>query len=503
MLKAISRVLLFIPILLPLPINGQLQHGSANYSDATNYGTGSGHDSLFIFYTENNNKYIEAFSPSGDTVDFEWSAYNPATTSYVPFSTIHNTYSRLDISEAQGYRLVILGLGSNDTSRCWTMIDDFSIVIYNNDSILQGDTWIKTIPTPNKWCHLVRDIWARIDSAHLSYYNPQTGVPVYIHTDYFLSRNNWKAKPVAEEPGINHFVRNDDYWLNIDVQDPNWEDTWYILKATDPYGLQRSDSVFYKTIEPHADFSYRYIHLNNSAYYPGHSDNYYKIFYSDSIYNSYISAPALYYFKNLSINADTMIWYFGDKENMESGGDSILHTYQLPGSYKPVLIVYTYPAHLYDACTDTFPKADEALSDTNAYPIVIDEASIQGKSGSTGTNILPNILTCPSGRNNIFRFVDDVSITDFEIVIYNRYGKRVYHFKGNIRDWDGWDGHDKNSNRYVESGVYYYTVKDMNVLPDFETGKEVRLAKTYPSKDATGKAISSIYRGFIHVYNNE
>ena len=114
---------------------------------------------------------------------------------------------------------------------------------------------------------------------------------------------------------------------------------------------------------------------------------------------------------------------------------------------------------------------------------------------------LPNVFSCPDGESNYFRFIGDVSITLFEIAIYNRYGKRVYHFNGDIRDWDGWDGMDKNSNKYVNTGVYYYVVKEIRTLPDFETGRKPRL--TAGEGEEVVKGEPDIYKGFIHVYNTQ
>jgi hypothetical protein len=356
---------------------------------------------------------------------------------------------------------------------------------------------IKKIPDANKWCHQIRDITVTLDSAEMFYFNPLSGDQVSIHGSYPVSKSNWKAIPSAGA-GINRFIRVDDVILVFDVQNPNWLDTWYRITVQDQYGFKRSDSVFYETIEPHADFEFKYIPLDDSIYYPGKSENYYNLFYN-SVNYSYTSAPALFHFKNLSVNSDSLTWDFGDGIISGTKDDSIMHVYQLPGSYLPKLVAYASSDFIYGVCTDTFPTASDEVPD---YPIVVDEASLQ-KGDASSANQLPNVMTCPNGKNNIFRFLSDVSITDFEIVIYNRYGNRVYHFQGNIRDWEGWDGHDKGSNSYVETGVYYYAVKEINVLPDYETGREVRLAKDFPRNKKAKDQKNSLYCGFIHVYNNE
>ncbi len=404
-------------------------------------------------------------------------------------------------------RVIVSGDGISDTLRCWTLIDDFSVDIYDTDSIENDGEWIKTIPTVNKWCHLLHNIKARINAASLHYFNPITGDQISIAGEYPVGRNNWSANPSGPQDGADWFIMLDNYWLKVDVENPYWEDSWYKLTVKDQFGLTRSDSVFNETIEPHADFTFNYIRLDDSLYYPGHSDNYYDLFYDSTRYDN-VSAPALYKFKNRSVNAQVMTWYFGDGLSEASMADSILHTYQLPGSYAPVLVVSSTYDHLYDACTDTLEKLDST--------ILIGEASIANNAK------LPNVFSCPDGENNLFRFLDDVSITEFEIAIYNRYGKRVHHFKGDIRDWEGWDGRDKNTDRYVQTGVYYYVVKEMEILPEYETGRKVRLAYYYrddgTNTSTTGGSQSggsgqtgntseipksSIYYGFVHVYNTE
>jgi gliding motility-associated-like protein len=108
------------------------------------------------------------------------------------------------------------------------------------------------------------------------------------------------------------------------------------------------------------------------------------------------------------------------------------------------------------------------------------------------------VFTPPNGNVKYFRFYQDASITDFEIAIYNRFGKRVYHFAGNIRDWDGWDGTIKGSNRVVQTGVYYYVVKEIRGLPDFDSHIVGDL-----TKEGEDNSKNTIHRGFVHVYNTE
>ncbi len=90
--------------------------------------------------------------------------------------------------------------------------------------------------------------------------------------------------------------------------------------------------------------------------------------------------------------------------------------------------------------------------------------------------------------NDLFR-THDVSIYDFSIVIFNRYGNKVHEFNGQIRDWKGWDGKILNSNRDASEGIYYYVV---NTVQAFEVMEDGQLAvKKLNKKQQTG---------FVHLF---
>ncbi len=508
MFKRILLLPFILLLLIPGSLYSQLKRGSADYADLTEYEIAGSPDSVFIFFGENSDKYILATSPNGDSATFDWSYYDEGSGSFQPLTSVTDTISQITITENRCYRVQINGNGNNYEGRCWALINDFAVEIYNGEIIDWEGEQIKAIPESHQWCHLIRDIRARIDSADLGYINPDNGDPYKLELVYPGVRSNWTTRPVPGEPGINYFFQNDEYFLEIDIEDPYWEDSWYILRVTDNYGMSRSDSIFNETIEPHADYTYSYIRLDDSTYYPDRIERYYTDFYGSAY--EHISAPALFMFENLSVNGDTITWEFGDSLIEHSRADSVLHTYRLPGSYYPKLIAYNVVEHLYDVCADTFPKSNEEITGID-YPVVVEESEMTPKAS------LPNVFSCPDGENNYFRFIGDVSITFFEIAIYNRYGKRVYHFKGDIRDWDGWDGMDNNSKNYVHTGVYYYVVKEIKTLPDFETGRKPNLSNPPGGNEtgggtsntgdqtanSTGADSNTLYKGFVHVYNTQ
>lgn len=75
---------------------------------------------------------------------------------------------------------------------------------------------------------------------------------------------------------------------------------------------------------------------------------------------------------------------------------------------------------------------------------------------------IPNIFTPNSdGRNDIFKIIVDESevysfISDFEGVIYSRWGEKIYQWNNAA---EGWDGTIHSSNRKAANGTYYYFIQ--------------------------------------------
>jgi gliding motility-associated-like protein len=474
-MRVLSRLYISsIFIVLCLTTKAQLTSGSAECDTVTNYKISGIPDSIFIFTVENNNKFILAKSPNNGNATFVWGYYVPGT-GYTDLPAVSGTSSKIDtITSNLGYRVKITEGVQVFTYRCWVFVQDFKVNITSsiNDTISKNDIR----------CGFIKTLEADIEDEQFIYYHPDSLIPkpiTYIHP-YSIQWNS--NQPEAAKPVPQHS-------LQAGVDEPYWKDTWYIISViSKDTKLERKDSAFYKSIEPHAfygegDVAAEYIFLNDSVYYPGRSQRYYDEIYGEKYYEGDTrSAPATYRFINGSENFSEYTWNFGDSTKISlnsENSDSILHTYQLPGTYTTYLIAKKNVDFLYDPCYDTFPK-------TGAPPmqITVDPAK------SIDTTKIPNVFTPPNGTYKYWRFTEDVSIVDFEIFIFNRYGKKVYHFKGNIRDWEGWDGYNKETSKTVSTGVYYYIVKTIQPLPDFETKK--------PPED-----LNLVKKGFIHVYNTE
>ena len=71
----------------------------------------------------------------------------------------------------------------------------------------------------------------------------------------------------------------------------------------------------------------------------------------------------------------------------------------------------------------------------------------------------------PNGdqTNDVFAFLDNHAIQEFKVVIYNRWGKKIYEWSD---PKNGWDGTNKSGN-LVRDGVYFYSMTAVG-----ENGKE-------------------------------
>ncbi len=255
------------------------------------------------------------------------------------------------------------------------------------------------------------------------------------------------------------------------MSDPSWEDTWYIITITDKYGLQRSDSVYYKSIQSKAVIKADYISLDDTAEYP--LPKHYGYFYDAT--NT--SAPGRYKFDvSGSKNMAGYRLTFGDNEEVTKGKDTVVvvHEYQKPGDYWARLTT----------------KSGTPFECTSMDSVVV-SLDFANKSNFS----MPNVFT-PTGdihyffgfdknkadKTDIFRS-SDISVTYIEITVFTRSGKKVHEYAGNIRDWVGWDGTIMGSGQKAPTGVYFYVITRLNYYED----KENPIDKKF-------------LNGFIHLY---
>ena len=143
-----------------------------------------------------------------------------------------------------------------------------------------------------------------------------------------------------------------------------------------------------------------------------------------------ILTPTISY-QDQSTGANTWYWDFGDPIsgiNNNSLLQNPSHTYSTEGSYPVILVVLSD-----HGCIDTLKQTVEVIDDIL---------------------MIPNIIT-PNGdgKNDIFKITNIEKVPNNHLVIFNRWGKKVYEKDSYNNEWDGGKSPD---------GVYFIilTYKD-------------------------------------------
>jgi len=470
-----NNYILLLTIFLAIcgTLNSQIIAPEANYSDATEYIIDLERDSLFFFNYDNDSLFILTDTSGKGNIKINWQIFDRSTGL---FSTLPDTGTKLNVLSdtiGTGYRLI---QEETDTFTCWVIKNrefDIDIVRKDENGNLERGAYYCNDKTSDKGI----DIQVIIHSG-MYYVSMET-----LDTIEYNMKYNYSWETVYETGlfNINRGSKN----INFNDNNPYWDDQTYNLTVSDMASQEKTDEVFVESIFPKAGFKVEYIELDNADYYVDKDPSYYEI-YGNDFYKSdtNISAPALFRFTTKgnspdqnSENTHRYYWNFKDLSDSTTptATTDTLHEYLYWGEYLVTLTAEYRDSVRGLVCLDII-----SLDESNK--IVISRPKLNA----------PNAIAVPEG---IFRF-SDVSVINFEIVIYNRYGRRVHHFEGDIRDWDGWDGRNKNSNNYVPTGVYYYIVKDFS--------KSVPFRPPTPKKAVWfGSDSNNEYRGFFHVFNTE
>lgn len=459
------NIFLFIGIsLVSLHVTAQIAAPYANYSDTADYYMTSGPDSVFLFNSKNDSTFIIVDTQNYKGYSVAWEKYEQL----VGYQSITGG-EKLTVSPdtiAEGYRVTLTTTSDTVVSRCWVLTSNFDIEITSKGD---GDTLASSAYINCDWLYPIN---LKISDATLMYFNPLNWDTLTFENEYTIT---WEKELDDSEGGTMNRSREVDGVVTYRLVSPYWEDMWYTAVVVDSSGLEKKDSVYVKSYVPSAEFSLEDIELNDESYYSDRSDQYYNI-YDDSYYEGKNSVPAAFLFTSTSENTLEHYWIFGDtSKTKKTLVDTIVHTYYYWGSFETRLVA-----------KQTFPLVNLICYDTSeAQTIDIDAPSFSA----------PNAFSPPNGNTPYWRFFE-TSIEYFEIYIFNRYGKRVHEFKGNIRDWEGWNGKLNNTNRVVPSGVYFYVVKAYSYPNNIDEDENA-------SPEWTGTGDNEIHKGFIHLFNTE
>lgn len=152
-----------------------------------------------------------------------------------------------------------------------------------------------------------------------------------------------------------------------------------------------------------------------------------------SAYNSVSSGyePLQVTFDNLSSNADSYLWNYGDGVQQPlSNNSSVTHVYTQPGDYTVILTASN------GYCSDTWTTIITVIP---YPPLVIN---------------VPNVFTPNNDLSNDEYLIYTENASEMEVNIFNRWGN---HIKTLTELDKGWDG--KINGNEAEDGVYYMTYR--------------------------------------------
>lgn len=436
--------------------SAQVYSPMANDSFAAPYNPPGGTDRIFIYnepgYHGDLSASIRAVSADGQADwNFTWAVYDGVAKLYTALpGSFTGASSVMDtITVNSGYQVTISRGAETHVFRVWLIFNDFQVEITNKDAddkLLFGYYNCSSL-----------DLRADTTLVQGYYYNPDNGSRILLYNNYAV---RWSTNNTAASTPANRLITR--------VNSPPSEDTWYILHITDRFKLVRADSVFYESIQSDAKITAEFINLSDKDEYPG--DHNYESFYKDGVK----SAPGKYRFDiSASRNSTTYKIDFDDGEILETdtAGSNLVHEFRKPGTYNVVL-------------TTKSDKPYECPDSATA------EATLE-----YGKFLLPNVFTPNnSGENDKLELAsndafrsEDVSVITIDITIFDRAGRKVHMYSGNIRDWEGWTGNVMNSNREAPEGVYFYVITALFYYKN-------------PVKDPIK---NSIYKGFIHLYRQD
>lgn len=426
-------------------VHGQIKAPSASYVDVTNYVEHPYQDTVFVFNKTGKNSpdnigSLEINAPNGeDNWLFQWFRYDPVNR-YFDFLNPLKSENNVNSSSLQGlnsggYAVMFSNGIQMDTAVAWIFVNNFinrTVEIQNKDN--EGK-----LTEAGYICAYV-ELKANVETDTFYYYD-LTNDSMLVLSNYVSYA--WSSDPEGKNPNNSEEV----FRLPVirdRTYEPPTEDTHYFLEVTDKYGAKKTDTIFYETIQTKAvlDTIASPVTFNDGG-------QYYNTQKKDTR-----SAPFQVFFSpKESENAFKYIWNFGD-ENGDTTyytADSVEYIF-----YDPLKSPYTI---------SLTTVSEEGCESKDSVEIEIEESTLAvppyftPKVDQPGVNAPEFVTPNGDGSNDYFR-VYDVSIREFEIIIFNRWGRIVNQSKGSdIRDWKGWDGYMGNSRRPAPEGVYYYVLK--------------------------------------------
>lgn len=411
---------------------GQI-NSTAKYSQATKY---SESDSIYVYCaTEISDGQLTAYDSTGaGSFDFSWYKYNEDSHSFTDIVSTFSINSDSTSSTATalangGYKVVLSDGSTTQEYVAWIYISDqqnVEIQFHEENDC----NYLALITDP--YYHTTNYF-----DTPFYYFDPVT-------QDINVLQNKIDLYEWASSPDMDSFRSYNGPFTSI-AEDPTdnnselpTENTTFSVVVTDRFGCVTEDDTLYEAIETDADLSWTLLDDKTDEILEtgdGESD---------------VSAPAplKLQFTNESLNAENFIWFYGDTlldndDDTTFTSDYLLqpeHTYFFSAADSG----RTYVLRLYS-------ESEYGCTDSIFLNIKVEASQIE----------FPNVFT-PNGDNVNDYFIAKEgfqSIRNFKITIFTQAGQLVHEYQGDIRDWEGWDGKIRNSNREASVGNYFFVVE--------------------------------------------
>ena len=148
-------------------------------------------------------------------------------------------------------------------------------------------------------------------------------------------------------------------------------------------------------------------------------------------------------------------WEFGDGIITESGYGDIVGITNTSGTYEELSHTYKDTGIFYITLTITEPNG--CKDSIGKYFRITSEYVLY-----TPNTFSPNSYI---KENNFFKpKIIGIGDDEFEFIIYNRWGDRIYRYNGNYHEWEGWDGKANSGKEGAQMDVYVWMIRteDLN-----------------------------------------
>jgi gliding motility-associated-like protein len=404
-----SLYFLFALVLFSSVLKAQITAPTADAADVTNYPVFNETDDIFIFCASDSLAEAGALIATTElegTKTFLWEKYNEQNAAFeflAQESSEANT-SQLNSLSDGCYRSTITLGATSEIHRAW---------VFNNWTVAEA-----SVSDSNCESFVLN---GEFKTSVLNYYDLSDNTKLEIYKDI-------QAEWLVGDEYVSSL-------LIATVYDPPTENTDYSLRVYDTYDCAVTATASYESIVTSAEFTAD----------PDEGEAPLTVTFSNTSENGTTGYYEWFFYRDIAEIEDESE---GATEPVDSimfiaYDDAPVYTYQNSGSYM-VKLVSKHVSEFY-TCVDTFYLEDYIEVDTSFV-------------------LVPNVFT-PNGDGSNDEFIVKFwSMKSLDIVIFNRWGRRVHHWSsGNIEGFEDtytesvWDG--KIGGRYASPGVYYYIVE--------------------------------------------